>query len=131
MLCLSGFELYSRWVPLNLANKFVNLHCLLMLMGSFIINLNMNLIIYYWHSDNICFVYISSPLNLRFLWQLLSTLIPCVLLFFHIGLFLIRTPRSAIYGETLEFWLCYFSLPSIYQIVIKRKMFEKRKRIWV
>ena len=47
MLCLSGFELYSRWVPLNLANKFVNLHCLLMLMGSFIINLNMNLIIYY------------------------------------------------------------------------------------
>ena len=41
---LSGFELCSRWVPLNLANKFVNLHCLLMLMGSFIINLNMNLI---------------------------------------------------------------------------------------
>ena len=23
MLCLSGFELYSRWVPLNLAPDFV------------------------------------------------------------------------------------------------------------
>ena len=30
---LSGFELYSRWVPLNLANKFVNLHCLLRVDG--------------------------------------------------------------------------------------------------
>ena len=43
--------------------------------------------------------------------------------------FLIRTLGSAIYGETLEFWLCYFSSPSIYEIVIKREMCENRKRI--